>query len=40
MITLFKWFAAALFTGLAWFITEYAIEYFRPYKKIKIYNRD
>jgi len=36
MITFFKWVAAALFAGLAWFVTEYAVEYLRPYKKIRI----
>ena len=36
MITFFKWFATALMAGLAWFVTSYTVEYFRPYKKIRV----
>lgn len=33
MITVLKWIFAALGTVLAWLITGYTLEYFRPYKK-------
>ena len=33
MITVIKFLAAAVFTGLAWLITGYTVEYFKPYKK-------
>jgi apolipoprotein N-acyltransferase len=36
MFVIVKWIAVALFTGFAWLVTGYTIEYFRPYKKIDI----
>ena len=33
MTTLFKWMFTAFFATLAWLITGYAVEYFKPYKK-------
>jgi len=33
MITVIIWIAAALLGGLAWLVTGYTVEYFRPYKK-------
>jgi hypothetical protein len=33
MITVFKWLFAAIGTALAWLITGYTVEYFRPYKR-------
>jgi len=34
MITVIKWIAAALLSGLAWLVMGYTVEYFRPYKRI------
>jgi hypothetical protein len=34
MITVIKWIAAVLLSGLAWLVTGYTVEYFRPYKKV------
>jgi apolipoprotein N-acyltransferase len=34
MFVIVKWIAAALITGFAWLVVGYAIEYFRPYKKV------
>jgi hypothetical protein len=39
MFVVVKWIAAALFTGFAWMVTGYTIEYFRPYKKPSIRSR-
>ena len=36
MITVIGWIAAALFVGLIWLIAGYTVEYFRPYKKVRI----
>jgi hypothetical protein len=36
MFVIVKWIIAALLAGFAWLVTGYAIEYFRPYKKISI----
>ena len=36
MITIVKWIATALLAGFTWLFTVYAVEYFRPYKKIDI----
>ncbi len=36
MMTVLKWFVAALFAGLAWLVTGYTVEYLRPYKRIGI----
>jgi hypothetical protein len=36
MITAIKWIFGALFAGLAWLITGYAVEYFKPYKQVKM----
>ena len=36
MITVLKWTLAALLAGLAWLVTEYVLEYFRPYRKIRM----
>lgn len=33
MITVLKWLFAAVGTALAWLITGYTVEYFRPYKR-------
>ncbi len=33
MLTIIKWFAVALFTGLAFVIAKFTDEYFRPYKR-------
>jgi len=33
MLTFLKWIFTGLFAALAWLITGYAVEYFRPYKK-------
>jgi hypothetical protein len=33
MITIMKWIATALFAGLAWLVTGYTVEYFRPFKQ-------
>ncbi|HEX5809848.1 MAG TPA: hypothetical protein VFY25_14365 [Anaerolineales bacterium] len=40
MITALKWITAALLAGFAWLVTGYTIEYFRPYKKIRIHIRN
>ena len=36
MSTVIRWGVAALFAVLAWLVTEYTVEYFRPYKKISV----
>ncbi len=36
MSAVLKWVAALLFAGLAWLVTEYAVEYFRPYRIIRM----
>ena len=36
MITIVKWIVASMFAGFTWLLTVYAVEYFRPYKKIEI----
>jgi len=36
MFTVIKWIAAALFGGLTWLVAGYTVEYFRPYKKIRM----
>jgi hypothetical protein len=36
MSAVLKWVAALLLAGLAWLVTEYAVEYFRPYRKIRM----
>ena len=36
MSMIIRWVAAALFAGLAWLVTGYTVEYFRPYKKIRV----
>jgi hypothetical protein len=33
MLTIFKWIFTAFFAALAWLITGYTVEYFKPYKK-------
>jgi hypothetical protein len=33
MLTFFKWLFTALFTAIAWLITGYAVEYFKPYRR-------
>jgi len=33
-ITLIKWIAALLLTGLTWLVGKYTVEYFRPYNKM------
>jgi len=33
MLTLLKWIFTAFFAALAWLITGYTVEYFKPYKK-------
>jgi len=39
MTTILKWIAAALLAVLAGLIASITVEYFRPYKKIKIHLR-
>ena len=36
MSTIIGWIAATLFVGLVWLVAGYTVEYFRPYKKIRI----
>ena len=36
MFVIVKWIAVALVSGFAWLVVGYAIEYFRPYKKLRI----
>jgi hypothetical protein len=36
MSTVIGWIAAALFVGLVWLVAGYTVEYFRPYKKIRM----
>jgi hypothetical protein len=33
MLTFLKWLFTAFFAAIAWLITGYTVEYFRPYKK-------
>jgi hypothetical protein len=33
MMTFVKWMLAGLFSALAWLVTGYTFEYFRPYRK-------
>lgn len=33
MVTILKWFFAAVGTAIAWLITSYTVEYLRPYKR-------
>jgi len=33
MMTVIKWFFTAIVAGLAWLVTGYTMEYFKPYKK-------
>ena len=33
MVTVFKWIFTAIFAAIAWLITGYAVEYFKPYRK-------
>jgi hypothetical protein len=33
MLTLLKWILTIFFTALAWLITGYTMEYFKPYRK-------
>jgi hypothetical protein len=33
MIVFLKWIFTAFFAVLAWLVTGYTVEYFRPYKK-------
>ena len=33
MVTFFKWMFTAILAGLAWVVTGYTMEYFKPYKK-------
>lgn len=40
MTTFIKWIFTALFAALAWLVTGYTVEYFRPYKKIRVNNRN
>ena len=39
MSLVIKWMAAVLLTGLAWLVTGYTVEYFRPYQKIRVNTR-
>jgi hypothetical protein len=34
MFAIIKWIFAGLFAGFAWLVTGYAVEYFRPYKRV------
>ncbi len=36
MFMIIKWIFTALFTGFAWLVTGYTMEYFRPYKRAGI----
>jgi len=36
MLTIIKWIVTALLAGFALLFTVYAVEYFRPYKRIEI----
>jgi len=36
MATTLKWIAAALLAGLAWLVAQITVEYFRPYRKIRM----
>ena len=36
MITALKWIAAALFAGMAWVVIQVTVEYYRPYKQIRM----
>ena len=35
MLTVIKWLFMALFAALAWLLTGYTVEYFRPYAPAK-----
>ena len=37
MIKALKWITAFLLAGFAWLVTGYTVEYFRPYKKVRIH---
>ena len=36
MFALIKWIFVGLFAGLAWLVAGYALEYFRPYKRVEV----
>ena len=36
MFAFIKWIFVGLFTGFAWLVTGYTVEYFRPYKRVGI----
>jgi hypothetical protein len=36
MIAIVKWIVTMLFAGFTWLCTVYAVEYFRPYKRVEV----
>ena len=36
MITIVKWIVTVLFASFTWLFTVYAVEYFRPYKRVEV----
>ena len=36
MFALIKWISAGLFAGFAWLVTGYAMEYFKPYQRVRV----
>lgn len=39
MATLFKWMVSIILAALAWLVTGYTVEYFRPYNKNQVRSR-
>jgi hypothetical protein len=40
MFVIVKWIFAGLFAGFAWLVAGYTLEYFRPYKRVGIRNKE
>ena len=40
MLSVIKWILIGLVSVFGWLVTSYTVEYFRPYKRVRIRNKE